>query len=81
MFIHNQAMNQRDIKAIFGQRVRELRKSQGYTQESFALHCNIDRSYMGNIERGECSITLVSIAKVAKGLKMPMSELLEGVGI
>ena len=55
-------MNQRDIKAIFGQRVRELRKSQGYTQESFALHCNIDRSYMGNIERGECSITLVSIA-------------------
>nr|WP_228030240.1 helix-turn-helix transcriptional regulator [Gimesia benthica] len=36
----------------FGQRVRELRKEQGYSQEKFACVCELDRTYVGGIERG-----------------------------
>lgn len=37
----------------FGQRVRDLRKEKGLSQEAFADLTGIDRSYMGHIERGE----------------------------
>ena len=36
-----------------GKRVREVRKSKGISQEKLAEMAGIDRSYMGNIERGE----------------------------
>ena len=36
-----------DILMRFGQRVRELRKDQGYSQENFAYACGLDRTYMG----------------------------------
>lgn len=39
----------------FGKRIREVRKSKGISQERLA---GINRSYMGNIERGEKNITL-----------------------
>ncbi len=42
----------------FGKRVREVRKSKGISQERLAEMAGIDRSYMGNIERGEKNITL-----------------------
>ncbi len=42
----------------FGKRVREARKSKGISQERLAEMAGIDRSYMGNIERGEKNITL-----------------------
>ena len=72
-------MTKKDIQIQFGKKVRTLRKAQGFTQESFALHCNIDRSYMGCIERGEQNISLVQIQKIAKGLKTTPSKLLEGI--
>ena len=36
-----------------GKAIRAIRKQQGYTQETFALQADIDRSYYGAIERGE----------------------------
>ncbi|MGP9830543.1 helix-turn-helix domain-containing protein, partial [Psychrobacter sp. AOP1-A1-60] len=42
----------------FGKRVREVRKGKGISQERLAEMADIDRSYMGNIERGEKNITL-----------------------
>nr|WP_228030354.1 helix-turn-helix transcriptional regulator [Gimesia benthica] len=43
----------RTLLVRFGQRVLELRKEQGYSQENFARVCELDRTYVGGIERGE----------------------------
>lgn len=59
----------------FGKRVAELRKIAGFSQEQFAFECNVDRTYIGTIERGEKSHTLNTIAKIADALNITKSEL------
>lgn len=59
----------------FGKRVREVRKSKGISQERLAEMAGIDRSYMGNIERGEKNITLKKAYEVCDALGIEIQEL------
>ncbi len=68
-----------DILKRFGQRVRALRKEQGYSQENFAAACELDRTYMGGIERGERNLALRNIEKIAQTLGITLAELMDGV--
>ena len=68
-----------DILERFGKRVRELRTEQGYSQERFAYACELDRSYMGGIERGERNLALRNIELIAETLDISISDLFEGV--
>ena len=65
-----------EINIKFGKRVIELRKIKGITQEELAYRCDIQRSYMGVIERGEKSVTLNTIEKIAAGLEISIIELM-----
>jgi transcriptional regulator with XRE-family HTH domain len=58
-----------------GGAIRTARKRAGYTQESFALHAGLDRSYYSAIERGEFNLTVDTISKITAGLSMKASEL------
>jgi transcriptional regulator with XRE-family HTH domain len=66
-----------DIAVRFGQRVRELRKARGLSQERFAAQCGLDRTYISGIERGRRNISLRNIEVIAKTLGISLSELLE----
>ncbi len=68
-----------DILKRFGDRVRQLRKDGGYSQEAFADECGLDRTYMGGIERGERNLALRNIGKIAEALGISISNLMEGV--
>lgn len=70
-------MKEPDVKVLFGHRVRELRKLHGWTQEEFALHVGLDRSYVGGVERGERNISLENICLIANGLGVPAAQLFE----
>ena len=59
---------------VFGESVRKRRKNLGFSQEAFADHCEIDRSYMGGVERGERNIALLNIMRILEGLDMKPSE-------
>ena len=59
----------------FGRRVRELRKSKGISQEKLAEMAGIDRSYMGNIERGEKNITLKKAYEICDALDVKIEDL------
>lgn len=61
----------------FGRGVVRARKQVGISQEELALKCDIDRSYLGTIERGEHSTGLLHIARIASALDMKISELME----
>lgn len=68
-----------DILERFGQRVRELRAEQGFSQEGFAYACELDRSYIGGIERGERNVALRNIERIAETLGISLAELMEGL--
>ena len=67
------------VLIAFGKRVRELRKAEGFSQESFAAECNLDRTYYGGVERGERNIALKNIEKIAQGLGITLEELVRGL--
>ena len=72
------ALNNRLLKAL-GQRIRELRTEKGYSQEAFADHCGVHRTFMGTIERGESNLSFQNIAKVATALDVTLSVLFMGL--
>ena len=68
-----------DIRGRFGKAVRARRNDLGVSQEEFADMCDLDRTYIGGIERGERNVSLINIEKIAKTLKISLSELFRGV--
>ncbi|MFM0323531.1 helix-turn-helix domain-containing protein [Caballeronia glebae] len=60
----------------FGATVRELRESHGWTQEQLAEYAGLNRSYVGEIERGSCIASIVTVDKLAQALHVPMARLL-----
>ncbi len=54
----------------FGKRLREIRKGKGLSQEALADSCNLDRTYIGGIERGERNVSLVNIIKISEALNV-----------
>jgi XRE family transcriptional regulator, regulator of sulfur utilization len=60
----------------FGAAVRSLRESQGWTQEQLAGHAGLNRSYVGEIERGACIVSIVTVDKLAQAFDVPMARLL-----
>jgi transcriptional regulator with XRE-family HTH domain len=68
-----------DIRLRFGKAVRRKRNKLGVSQEAFADMCQLDRTYIGGIERGERNVALVNIEKIAKTLRISVSELFKGV--
>lgn len=61
----------------FGRNLRVARKAQGYSQEGFALLVDLDRTYVGGIERGERNPGLKVIIRIAEALKIDVSDLFE----
>jgi len=66
------------LKAL-GQRIRELRTERGYSQEGFADHCGVHRTFMGTVERGESNLSFSNLVKVAGALGVTLSQLLSGI--
>ncbi|MEX2979686.1 helix-turn-helix domain-containing protein [Serratia fonticola] len=64
-----------ELQIKFGQRVRELRKERGWSQEEFADRCGLDRTYVSGIERGVRNPTLVVIGILAIGFDIQVYDL------
>ena len=58
----------------FGQRVKDLRKKKGLTQEQLAEKAKIDHSYLNAIEAGKKNPSLKRIAKLARVLEVSLPE-------
>lgn len=70
--------SENELQNRFGKRVRELRKKRGHSQETLALACGLDRTYIGSVERGERNISLINIHLIAAALDVPVKELFNG---
>jgi len=63
----------------FGKRVRLLREQQSLSQEALATRCNLHWTFLGQVERGQRSIRLDNILKIAAGLEITPGELMNGL--
>nr|WP_307735952.1 helix-turn-helix domain-containing protein [Massilia pinisoli] len=59
-----------------GQAIRRVRLDKGISQERLALLAELDRSYVGRVERGDNNVALLTLIKLAGALGMHASDLL-----
>ncbi len=64
----------KEVLIKFGQKVRSERKELDLSQEELATRAGVHRTYIGMIERAEKNITLENIEKIAKALKINISD-------
>jgi len=68
-------MDEAKILAVMGAVIRERRVTMGWSQESFADSIEMHRAQYGKIERGERNITVLTLRRIAKGLKTSVADL------
>lgn len=64
-----------NIRQTIGWNLRRLRVSKGLSQERLGLEASIDRSYVGQIERGRKNVTVSALEALARVLRIKVSEL------
>lgn len=64
-----------DIAAHFGQTLRVQRDLHGWSQERLAAAANLNRTYVGELERGEAVASLQTAQKLATALGVELSAL------
>jgi len=62
-----------------GSRIRSSRLAIGMSQEELAHKADLDRSYVGGIERGEHNLTFMSLVKLASALNMKVCDLTDRI--
>ncbi len=65
------------IAYIVGMRIKDFRLMKKMSQEALAFDSDIHPAYLSQVERGEKCPTVETICKICKGLKIPMSELMD----
>lgn len=66
-----------DARKLIGWNVRKLRVELGLSQERVAHEADIDRSYVGRIERGEENMTISVLEAISAALGVPVGALLQ----
>lgn len=61
----------------FGKVLKDIRNQKGLSQERLALKCNLDRTFISLLERGQRQPSLTSILLISKSLGVPATELVE----
>ncbi len=72
--------SKKEVLIRFGDKVREIRKEKGLSQEELSFKADLHRTYIGMIERAEKNITLVNIEKIAKALELDIKDLFNDKG-
>ncbi len=58
-----------------GQRIQQLRKEKGLTQENLSLESDISRSHIAMIEAGKRDVTISSMFKVSRALGVTLADI------
>ena len=64
-----------------GRAIREVRLGKGISQEKLALMAEVDRSYVGRVERGDNNAAVLTMARLANALDMSIAKLMQRAGL
>lgn len=68
------------LRATLARNLRRLRNERGLSQEQLAFESDVDRGYVGHLEREKYSASLDILEKLASALKVDPISLLVDVG-
>jgi transcriptional regulator with XRE-family HTH domain len=68
-----------DVRRRVGLNLKRFREERRFSQEAFADHCGLHRTYISGIERGVRNPTVLIVERIAKALKVSAAELLQDV--
>lgn len=57
-----------------GSKIKDIRSERGLSQEQLSFDADLDRTYIGSVERGERNISIINLNKIAKALNFQISE-------
>ncbi|MES2877131.1 MAG: helix-turn-helix transcriptional regulator [Pseudomonadota bacterium] len=66
----------KQLVSSFGISVRQLREQQGWSQEALAERADLNRSYVGELERGQAIPSLLTLKKLALALDLSLTNLI-----
>ena len=69
------------VLVALGEAIRRARIGIGLSQEVLAVDADLDRSYVGGIERGEHNLSVMNFVKIADALKTSPSSLFGSAGL
>jgi DNA-binding XRE family transcriptional regulator len=75
---HPYAMESGELQTL-GHRIRERRKALNLTQEELAAKADIDRSYIGGVERGERNVTFTMLCTICAAIECDVAALTYGL--
>lgn len=58
-----------------GNNIRKYRLKKGWSQEKLAFECDLHRTYIGAVERGERNITVVNLIKIKEVLGIRLEDI------
>ena len=64
-----------DVKKLIGDRIRQMRKEKGLSQEKLGYESELHCTHIGSIERGQKNWSIDTLIKVAKGLNVEVADL------
>lgn len=72
-------MRHRDDNLLrtFAENLRQRRTAAGYSQESFALHVGLHRTYISHVERATVNLSLGNAARIARALDATLDDMLD----
>ena len=68
-----------DILIVLGAKIRNRRQELKLSQENLAEQCGFDRTYISLLERGGRNPAFLNLVKLARGLRLPLSNLIKGI--
>lgn len=69
------------VLVAIGAAIRRMREARAISQDRLALSAEVDRSYMGRIERGDNAVAVLTLVKIAAALEVTAFSLLERAGV
>lgn len=66
-----------DVRERLAFNLRRLRQQKGWSQEQFAFHAEIHRTYVSDLERGARNPTISVVEKLAAALDVKLGNLLD----
>jgi transcriptional regulator with XRE-family HTH domain len=62
-------------RRLLARRIRFLRAMRGWTQDGLAAECDLHRTYLSGIERGQRNVGLDNLERLAQALGVPLGDL------